>query len=251
MHRLQSLLAALFMLALETTAAHADPAAWSYESNNNGALLGYTLSPAGDVNGDGFQDVIAGAPVFSNGQASEGRAMVFLGTGTTLQASPSWTAESNQASALYGISVSAAGDVNGDGYGDVVVGASPWDGAAGPDAGRVDVYYGSPSGLSPTPSWSLEGSQVGCEFGRSVACAGDVNGDGYSDVIIGADRYDNTIVDQGRAYLFLGSASGLSTTPAWIGESDGSGSLYGASVAGAGDLNADGYADVIVGAPWY
>src|SRR5438876_1173559 len=93
-----------------------------------------------------------------------------------------------------------------------------------------------------------EGDQVGADFGRSVSTAGDVNGEGYSDVIVGAYRYDNGQIDEGRAYLYLGSASGLATSAAWMAEGDQVGADFGSSVSTAGDVNDDGYSDVIVGA---
>ena len=86
-------------------------------------------------------------------------------------------------------------------------------------------------------------------FGVSVATAGDVNGDGYSDVIVGAHDYDSDQTDEGRAYVYLGSASGLASSPAWTAEGDQAGADFGISVATAGDVNGDGYSDVIVGAP--
>jgi hypothetical protein len=84
-----------------------------------------------------------------------------------------------------------------------------------------------------------------------VASAGDVNGDGYSDVIVGAYQFDNGETDEGRAFVYHGSASGLSTTPNWTAESNQAGAFFGASVASAGDVNGDGFSDVIVGAPLF
>jgi hypothetical protein len=85
-------------------------------------------------------------------------------------------------------------------------------------------------------------------MGWSVAGAGDVNGDGYSDVIVGAHGYDNGQTNEGSAFVYHGSASGISTTAAAVLESNQANALMGYSVAGAGDVNGDGYSDVIVGA---
>jgi hypothetical protein len=82
------------------------------------------------------------------------------------------------------------------------------------------VYHGSASGLSTTPNWTAESNQANAEFGFSVASAGDVNGDGFSDVIVGAWLFDNGETDEGRAFVYHGSASGLSTTPNWTAESN-------------------------------
>jgi hypothetical protein len=220
---------------------------WTAESNQAGAQFGNSVSSAGDVNGDGFSDVIVGAPGFSNGEAFEGRAFVYHGSATGLSTTPSWTAESNQAGARFGWSVSSAGDVNGDGFSDVIVGAHRFDNTE-LDEGRVFVYHGSASGLSTTPSWTAESNQVGAQFGNSVASAGDVNGDGFSDVIVGARFFDNGETDEGRAFVYHGSATGLSTSANWTAESNQVGARFGWSVSSAGDVNGDGFSDVIVGA---
>jgi hypothetical protein len=107
-----------------------------------------------------------------------------------LSTTPNWTAESNQANAYFGFSVASAGDVNGDGFSDVIVGAYRFDNGQ-TDEGAAFVYHGSASGLSTTPDWTAESDQDFAEFGFSVASAGDVNGDGFSDVIVGAWKFDN------------------------------------------------------------
>jgi hypothetical protein len=202
------------------------------------------------VNGDGYADVIVGALYYDNGQADGGRAFAYLGSAAGLSPTPAWTAEGDQAFAAFGNSVGTAGDVNGDGYADVIVGAFAFDNGQA-DEGRAFAYLGSAAGLSPTPAWTAEGDQVGARFGISVATAGDVNGDGYADVIVGADGFDNGQADEGRAFTYLGSAAGLSPTPAWTAESDQASPWFGFSVATAGDVNGDGYADVIVASLYY
>src|SRR5262249_41994256 len=110
---------------------------------------------------------------------------------------------------------------------------------------------GSPSGLSTTPAWTAEGNQAGAGFGVSISTAGDVNGDGFADVIIGAPHASNGEQSEGRVYVYLGSASGLSTTPVAIRESNQANAWFGFSVATAFDVDGDGYDDVIVGAPYF
>ena len=108
--------------------------------------------------------------------------------------------------------VGTAGDVNGDGYADVVVGAHFYNYSYGgaTDAGRAFVYHGSATGLSATADWTAESDQGGALFGFPVGAAGDVNGDGYADAMVGAILYDNGQRDEGRAFVYHGSGAGLS-----------------------------------------
>jgi hypothetical protein len=231
----------------------AGPAAipdWTAEGDSVNAFLGLPVAAAGDVNADGFDDVIVGAYGFTNPQASEGRALAYLGSAAGLATSPAWTAEGNQRGASFGFALSGAGDVNGDGHGDVVVGALGFSNGERGEGGAF-AYLGSASGLETVPAWTAESDQRGAGFGSSVASAGDVNGDGYGDVIVGAYAHDGDLVDEGRAYVYLGSSAGVWSSPAWVAESNQGYTHYGDSVASAGDVNGDGYDDVIVGAYLY
>jgi hypothetical protein len=168
------------------------------------ATFGISVATAGDVNGDGFSDVIVGAYLYDNGQTNEGQAFVYHGSAVGLSTTAAWTGESNQADALFGISVATAGDVNGDGFSDVIVGAWAFDNPH-TDEGRAFVYHGSAAGLSITLAWTSESDQAFALFGISVATAGDVNGDGFSDAIVGAHRFDNGELDEGRAFVYYGN----------------------------------------------
>jgi hypothetical protein len=224
--------------------------AWMIQGGGSDESLGWSIASAGDVNNDGYDDVIVGAPWASYPEGHEGRAYVFYGSASGLSTTANWTAESNVDWSDFGQSVASAGDVNGDGFSDAIIG---YVGMSNPEVaeGRAYVYLGSASGLSTMPAWMYENNHAGSELGESVASAGDVNGDGFSDVIVGGFRYGNPEPREGVAYLFLGSASGLSFTPAWKAESNQDYAEYGQSVASAGDINHDGYDDVLVGAPWY
>jgi hypothetical protein len=234
----------------------ATSAGWTVSGDENGARLGQSVAVAGDVNGDGYSDVIVGANFHDAGSGSgadRGRAYVYLGSASGLATSPAWTVSGDENSDQFGWQVAAAGDVNGDGYADVIVSAWMHDagGGAAANRGRAYVYLGSASGLATSPAWTGSGDENNDAYGYSVATAGDVNGDGYSDVIVGALQHDagaGAGADRGQAYLYLGSASGLATAPAWTASGDENNALLGASVATAGDVNGDGYADVIVGA---
>ncbi|MEZ4823408.1 MAG: integrin alpha, partial [Ignavibacteria bacterium] len=224
---------------------------WTAEINQASANFGWSVATAGDVNGDGYSEVIIGAPNYDNGQTDEGGVFVYYGSITGLSFSPGWTKEINQASAKFGWSVATAGDVNGDGYSDVIIGAPYYDSIQS-NEGRAYIYLGSPSGLQSGYFWKFESNQVDANFGYSVACAGDINNDGYSDVIIGSPFYDNGQTDEGKVYVFNGSSTGLDPVTAdWNYESNQASAQLGFSVATAGDVNGDGFSDVIIGANLY
>jgi hypothetical protein len=140
---------------------------------------------------------------------------------------PRWQ-DSGQVSSGYGLTVASAGDVNGDGYYDVIVGA-PFGSNGQTNEGRVFIYYGTPSGPTLTPSWTAESNQAGALFGWAVAGLGDVNGDGYDDLAVGAPLFDHTLTDEGAVFVYFGSDTGLSATPVAIYGAK-VGALFGAAV---------------------
>ncbi len=145
--------------------------------------------------------------------------------------------------------MAAAGDVNNDGYDDVIVGAKRLS-AEAPREGRAYVYLGSPAGLATEPAWIADPTdQEQAYFGISVAGAGDVNGDGYADVIVGASMWDGEVANEGRAYVYLGNETGLGDEPWWTADPTDQGNpRFGTWVAGGGDVDANGFAEVAIGA---
>ncbi len=225
-------------------------AAVTVEINQAGANFGYSVSSAGDVNGDGYSDVIIGAPFYDNGQSNEGAAFIFHGSTTGISTSPASVIESNQANANMGNSVGTAADVNGDGYSDVIVGAPLYDNGQS-DEGAAFIYYGSAAGIMLSPYTIVEGNQANAKMGNSARTAGDVNGDHFADIVCGAELYDNGQLDEGVAFVILGSISGIDTNSKVLLEYNQPNSSFGKSIGAAGDVNGDGYFDVIVGAPFY
>ncbi len=213
---------------------------WSDEGGANWDNYGYSVATAGDVNGDGYADVIVGAYGAGN---YTGKANVYHGSQWGLSWSKDFSDTGDASAEFFGYSVAAAGDVNGDGYGDVIVGAPRYN----VSRGRAYVYYGSSTGLYG-PVWIAEGADAYDYFGASVAGAGDVDGDGYADVIIGAY---GTGIYTGTVYVYYGSCGGLSATPDWTASGETPYDYFGSSVASAGDVNGDGFAEVIVGSPGY
>jgi hypothetical protein len=155
-----------------------------------------------------------------------------------------------QREAFFGYSVAGLGDVDGDGYDDVGIGAKN-DSDVGTETGTVYLYHGGSAGLLPKSEVQLHASDAMDEdhFGRPVDGAGDVNADGYADLVTGAKDVDNLTDGSGAVYVYLGSATGIdATTEAKFVAPDGRRHDYfGAGVDGAGDLDADGYDDIVVG----
>jgi hypothetical protein len=224
--------------------------AWTGQGNQTQANFGVSVAGAGDVNNDGYDDVLVGANLYDNGELGEGVAFLYKGSATGPALAATWSTEGNQASAGYGFSVSSAGDVNNDGYHDVIIGSPQYnDGVSG--EGKAFVYHGSSTGLASTAAWTASGGLSGVNFGYSVARAGHVNNDNFGDVIVGAYKYANGQTAEGRAFVYHGTSGGLQTSAAWYAESDQASAQFGESVAGAGDVNADGFDDVVVGASLY
>ncbi|MDO9019094.1 MAG: FG-GAP-like repeat-containing protein [Deltaproteobacteria bacterium] len=227
--------------------------------------FGFSVAGAGDINGDGYADLAVLALLAVPGESASA-ASVYHGSATWTQPAAGTASTPDrflldEGSTALNPSLASAGDVNGDGYADLVIGAGGANPSGRFSAGKASVYYGSATWTQPaagtarTPDRLLEGAASGDGFGSSVASAGDVNGDGYADLVVGAYGADPVgRLGAGTASVFYGSAtwtqpaSGTARTPDRLFEGAAAGDTSGWSVAGAGDVNGDGYADLVVGA---
>jgi len=229
---------------------------------------GASVSGAGDVNGDGLADLIVGAPriVFASGPVAGGSYVVFGNTGGTAGdlatlGTAGFRIDGIDSGDYSGSSVSGAGDVNGDGFADLIVGARSASPGGDDHAGESCVVFGKAD--ATTVDLATLGSAgfriVGIdEFdfsGGSVSAAGDVNGDGLADLIVGAERADaGGDYAAGESYVVFGKADATPVDLATLGSAglriDGIDQYdhLGGSVSGAGDVNSDGLSDLVVGA---
>jgi len=206
-----------------------------------------SIAGAGDVNGDGFDDLVVGS---SNGFTNPA-VRLYLGAAGGPATSPAWTITQADPYTALGNSVASAGDVNGDGYDDVIVG-EPLYGVSvpfeAPATGRARVYFGSTLGLDDEPSWVSERLVRFGWLGSSVASAGDVNADGYDDLVVGGvNGFQGT--EPGIVQVYLGSSSGPGSVPILEVVGDGFLTHLGSAVSPAGDVNGDGFSDLLAGEP--
>ena len=257
-------------VSLATLAA--DGAGFAIEGIAVTDLAGSAVGGAVDINGDGLDDVIVGAPqADGNGVGNSGRVFVVLGKADSVTVSLAEVAAGMggfviEGSALEdhaGDAVAGAGDVDGDGLEDLIVGV-PLANAGATNTGRAFVIFGKTTTtpvqlanvLAGVGGFAIEGTTALDQAGDAVAGAGDVDGDGRTDVILGAPGAENGANLQGRSYVVFGKANGgvvaCSDVANGVGgfaiDGEAAGDLSGWSVGGGVDVDGDGFSDVMVGA---
>lgn len=238
-----------------------------------GSKLGTAVSAGGDMDGDGFAEVVFSAPLQDvGGRFRAGRVYVVRGGSPMLPDQSAslltnvWVIEGARTDDQAGTALAGDGDFNGDGRADLAIGIPYADEGAVTNAGGVAVLFGRTNlpavvtldGLDGTNGCLFVGEATSNHAGLAVAFAGDVNGDGRDDLVVGAPDYSSgSTTKVGRAYLVFGRVQGsptnalaaLAGTNGCILAGDDASDRAGAAVTGLGDFNGDGLRDVAIGAP--
>jgi hypothetical protein len=258
--------------AIFDLAALTGPNGFQINGEAAGDRAGFSVSDAGDINGDGFDDLIIGADLADPGGSASGAIYIVFGRGSfaanfnlsSLNGVNGFQINGEASGDLAGRCVSAAGDINGDGFDDLVIGAPEAD-PNGTNSGAAYVIFGrgtfsgtfNLSALNGVNGFRINGEKAGDHFGRSVSAAGDFNGDLFPDLVIGAPAADINGTNSGATYIIFGrgtlfsseiEAGALTSSNGFRINGEFSEDRAGRAVSGAGDVNGDNFSDVIIGA---
>ncbi|TFF99322.1 MAG: hypothetical protein EU541_05180 [Promethearchaeota archaeon] len=232
----------------------------SYVGEISSDQAGFSVSSAGDINGDDFDDILIGAPQYGSFQGRTyliyGKTSGWLNNIYLSNANASFTGEASLD--MVGSVVSSAGDVNNDTYSDILIGSNLND-EGGVSSGKVYLFFGSSSGYIGDLSVSkANASFIGenpYDFaGTSIAGVGDVNGDDFDDILIGANNFSEIFEEGGKAYLIFGRETNLWINGMHLSNANASfvseslNNKFGTSAARVGDVNNDTYNDILIGA---
>jgi hypothetical protein len=226
--------------------------AWTARGGQRTAELGGTLMRrAGDVNGDGFDDILVGCPYWDEGPVDCGQARLYFGNATGADAEPAWRFAGANTNSYLSHCVAGSFDVNRDGYGDIIVGEPKFSDEERPERGRALIFYGGRDGPSLEPDWQVLGAVAYMHFGYTVCGLGDVDGDGFDEVVVGSSQYtDGKRTHLGAAEVYRGGPGGCETTPSWRVVGDRNDAHLG-QMLWSGDMNGDRIPDLLLGAPMW
>lgn len=208
---------------------------YSWDGEANMDMFGTSVAGGGDMNGDGFPDIVVVARANPDEGFPAARVYAFSGADGSLL----HKFEGDPGESVFFYSLGPAGDINNDGFSDIVWGTTFSGGSIWDSTGRVFVY----SGFTGDTLYIFSSGMNNDRFGYSTSGAGDVNNDGFDDIVVGAPEADNA---RGRIYVYSGFDGGLLRIYTGLG----AGHRIGEKVTSAGDVNIDGFTDLLVGAPW-
>jgi hypothetical protein len=213
--------------------------------------FGAALAGIGDGNGDGFADVVIGVPNAGRGLPGlSGAALVHLGASDGLSRVPSFTVRGSTFQDFLGNAVASAGDINGDGYADLAIGARGFSSSGNSAAGQVRVFLGGAAGFADPPHVVVNGDAALLQLGSALTCAGDANGDGFSDLAIGVPYASPAgRSSAGQVIVYRGSRDGFAGSVPERLDGPLDGANFGTAIAGVGDVDGDGFAELAVGLP--
>lgn len=229
-------------------------------------FFGYSVSNAGNMDGDAFDDIVVGTPYFTTSLTgiAAGRVEIYKGGATGIVTTPASIIAGQTASELFGFSVSSGGKVKGDAFDAIIAGAPGFLASTGQLEGRAYLFYGKSGGVTAT---NISGADLNLAagsgviaslYGFSVSGAGDVDADGFDDVIVGEPMALDLTGAAGKAHIYYGSATGITTTGSTtlisprgptLGAVPAVNLLFGYSVSKAGNVTGDAGGEVLVGEP--